>query len=88
MFDLEKKELFQGGLVHLKVKVHTGANKTYLKDIMMDGSLKIDVAAIPEKGRANVALLKYLQKEFKVDKNKITIISGKNNKNKLIKIKG
>ena len=88
MLDLEKKELSRRGIVHLKIKVRTGANRTCLKEIMADGSLKIEVAAVPEKGRANLELVKYLHKVLKVDKNKIPIISGKNNKNKLIKIKG
>jgi len=53
---------------------------------MADGTLKIRIAAPPEKGKANTELIKFLSKHFDLPKNQITIISGKTEPLKLIKI--
>ncbi len=75
-----KKELY------LRIKVNPGMSKTEMKDILEDETIKINIAAPPEKGKANQELLKYLSKEFEVNKNNIKIISGKAERIKLIKI--
>jgi uncharacterized protein len=71
---------------YLRVKVISGAPKTEIKGKMADGTLKIAVAAAPEKGKANQALLEFLAEEFGVVKNNIAIISGAASRIKLIKI--
>jgi len=53
---------------------------------MADGTLKIAVAAVPEKGRANRALVEFLAEEYSVHKNDIKIISGASDRIKLVKI--
>jgi uncharacterized protein (TIGR00251 family) len=74
--------------VYLKIKARPGANKTEIRGILDDeeGVLKINIAAVPERGKANVELMKYLAKMFMIDKNNIKIISGSGDKIKLIKI--
>lgn len=74
------------GEVYLRVKAAPGSVKTMVKQIMDDDTIKIDVAAAPEKGRANHELTKYLAKEFAVNKNNIKIISGAGERIKLIKV--
>lgn len=49
--------------------------------------LKAAVTAIPEKGKANTALIKLLSKKFKIAKSNFEIISGDTNKNKTVLIK-
>ena len=71
----------------LKIKVRTGADKTELKTRMDDDCIKINIAAVPEKGKANAELLKFLSKIFNLPANNIQIISGASDKYKLIKIK-
>lgn len=41
-----------------------------------DEWLKISVVSVPEKGKANQELIKFLAKEFKVAKSQIEIIGG------------
>lgn len=53
---------------------------------MADETIKIDVAILPIKGRANQELIEFLAKEFEVRKNNVKIIKGVGEKNKLIKI--
>jgi len=71
---------------YLRIKVIPGAPKTEIKGEMADGTLKITVAAAPEKGKANAALIKFLAEEYGVPKSAVIIISGAGVRLKLIKI--
>jgi len=51
-----------------------------------DDFLKIKLKAIPEKGKANTELIKFLAKHFKTTKSNINIIKGKTSRNKIIEI--
>jgi uncharacterized protein YggU (UPF0235/DUF167 family) len=44
------------------------------------------VKAIPEKGKANEAVINLLAQYFKISKNNIKIISGLSSKNKIIEV--
>ena len=69
------------------VRVHPGAPHTRVKEILSDGTIKIDVAAVPEDGKANVALIKFLAKEFDVPKSHIEIVSGQTAQTKVIRVR-
>ncbi|MBD3248141.1 hypothetical protein GF382_02525 [Candidatus Falkowbacteria bacterium] len=71
----------------LKVKIRPKAPKNEIKGEMADGTLKVDIAALPEKGDANRELISFLARKYKVDVDDIKISSGKKSKLKLIKIK-
>ncbi len=71
---------------YIRVKVIPKSPKSKIVDKMADGTLKIRIAAPPEKGKANTELIKFLSKHFDLPKNQITIISGKTEPLKLIKI--
>jgi uncharacterized protein len=86
MLENFKKELIARGLTYLRVKAIPGAAKTEFKGEMADGTIKIAVAARPEKGKANAALVEFLAEEFGVAKNKANIISGAGARIKLVKI--
>jgi len=72
--------------IYLRVKVLPRAGKTGLIEELVDGTLKVAVSAVPENGKANLELIKFLAKEFEVDKRNIKIISGAGERLKLIKI--
>ncbi len=72
---------------YLRIKVIPGSAKTEIKGEMADGTIKVAIAASPEKGRANRELADFLARELGVDKNDITIISGAATRLKLVKIK-
>ena len=72
--------------IYLRVKVRPNAAETRVKEIMADETVKIDLAAAPEKGKANLELIKFFAKEFDVDKSRIKIISGAGERVKLIKL--
>lgn len=71
---------------YLRIKVLPKSPKTELIDTMEDGTLKIRIAAPPEKGKANAELIKFLAQKYNVPKDKITILSGKNDPLKLVRI--
>ena len=73
--------------VYLRVKVKPNSAKSEIGELMSDETIKINIAAPPVKGKANQELMKFLAREFKVDKNNIKIISGAGERVKLIKIK-
>jgi uncharacterized protein YggU (UPF0235/DUF167 family) len=89
MLEKYKQELASKGEVYIRVKARPGASATEVKGILEtepDETLKIDVAAIPENGKANDELTKYLAAAFEVGKAGIKVISGAGDKIKLIKI--
>ncbi len=81
-----KKELKENKNIYLQIKVNPGKPKTEIKEIMENNFIKISISSPPKKGKANKELIKFLSKEFNVQKDNIKITSGKTDKIKLIRI--
>lgn len=75
--------LFSSFPCYISVKVIPNAAKTEIQEIMSDGTIKIKVAAIPEKGKANEALIKFFKNNYKVQ---ALIVGGEGERKKLIRI--
>lgn len=88
MLLLFKKKLGKEGVLYLKVKVRPNAVASQVKEIMADKTLKIDITAPAERGRANQELIKFLAREFATAKGNVKIIRGAREKNKIISAKG
>ena len=86
MFGPLKQELDQEGSVRFYIRARPSASATKAVAVMDDESIKIDIAAEPENGKANIELIKYLAKEFSVSKGNIVIVSGATSRQKLVKI--
>jgi uncharacterized protein len=86
MFVKFKKLYQEKGEIYLRVKVRPNASKTCVKEIMADETIKIDLAAAPEKGKANQELIKFLTKQFDAITGNVKIISGAGERLKLVKI--
>lgn len=75
---------------YLRIKVLPKSPKNEVVEILEDAdgekTIKIRIKAVPEKGKANAELIKFLSKELSVPRDKISIISGKTEQLKLIKI--
>jgi hypothetical protein len=69
-----------------KIKVIASAPKTEIRGYLADGTIKVAVAAILEKGKANLVLRNFLAKEFGVKKDQVELISGASARTKLIRI--
>ena len=81
-----KKNLKNNKEVYLRVKARPGAGKTEIKGVLDDETIKINISALPVKGKANKELVNFLAKEFDVLKNNVKIISGAGERIKLVKI--
>lgn len=77
---------------YLRIKVIPKSAKTEIVDIMEDTehgkTIKIRLKAVPEKGKANAELIRFLSKELGISSDQISIISGKTDRIKLIRIHG
>lgn len=76
---------------YLRIKVIPKSSKSEIVEIMKDGegeeTIKIRIKAVPEKGKANEELIKFLSKELKLPRENFKILSGKTEQLKLIKVK-
>ena len=69
------------------VKVVPGSSRTALSGIL-DGMVKIKVAAPAEKGKANRCLIEFLAKKFGVKKSAVKIVAGETKPVKQVRISG
>ena len=73
--------------VLVPVKVVPGASRSRVVGIL-DGALKVAVAAPPEKGKANKALIKILAETFDLPKNRVSIEQGQSSHHKIVLLLG
>lgn len=83
--DLSKKLAAEGRLT-FHVKVIPRASKSELVGVLADGSLKVKLAAVPEKGKANEELRQVLAQAFGVPRNQVQIIAGETSPRKLVRV--
>jgi uncharacterized protein len=74
------------GAVTLKVKVTPKSPKSGITGRLSDGTLKIRVAAPPERGKANAELCSLLAREYGVPPKNVTILAGETSPTKLVRI--
>ncbi len=86
MLDKYQQILREKGELYLRLKVHPGAKETAVRALMADETIKVDLKAAPENGRANEALVACLAAEFEVKREQVKILSGAAERQKLIKI--
>lgn len=70
----------------LQIKVIPSSSKDCIAGWLED-TLKVKVKAPPEKGRANKAIIKVLEKKLDLPKGSINITSGSTSRKKVIEIK-
>ncbi len=87
--DLPLSEV-RGG-VHLRVRLAPKASRTAVLGVDRTGrgpALKVAVTAVPEKGKANAALIRLLAKEMKRPKSAFALVRGETDRTKVIRIAG
>ena len=70
--------------MHIRVKVIPRSAKTEMAGTMADGTLKIKVAAPPEKGKANDELVRFLAAHYGTGR--VEIVSGHTAALKIIRL--
>lgn len=71
----------------LKVKVVPGSSQSEVSGWLGD-MLKVRVAAQPDKGKANTAVVALLAKSLGLPKKNVSITSGKTSQQKVIEVRG
>lgn len=71
----------------LRLRVRPGASRTEFAGFH-DGALAVRVAAPPEKGRANQALLDFLAGALGLGRRSLEIVTGGAGRDKIVKIHG
>ena len=72
----------------INVRVSPKSKQGLVVGWMDDGALKVKVLAAPEGGRANIELLRVVAEELGIPVRNVTIESGSNSTNKVLKISG
>lgn len=70
----------------LTVKVVPRASKSEIVGKMSDGTLKVRLAAVPEKGKANAELCAVIAREYGVPVSKVEVIAGATSTRKTVRI--
>jgi uncharacterized protein (TIGR00251 family) len=73
----------EGGRLLLDVKVTPGASRSELLDVR-DGRLRVKVAAAPEDGKANAALIEFLARALCCPKREVALVSGAKSRQKTL----
>jgi uncharacterized protein (TIGR00251 family) len=68
------------------VKVVPRSSSSEVAGVLDDGTLKVRIAAAPEKGKANAELCRVLARHYGVAPSAVTIVSGHTSALKLIRI--
>ncbi|MGQ0603242.1 MAG: DUF167 domain-containing protein [Anaerolineales bacterium] len=72
----------------ITVKVTPKAKKNAVAGIMADGTVKVQVTAPPEEGRANAAVTEVLASALGLNASQIEIVAGHSSERKLISLIG
>jgi uncharacterized protein (TIGR00251 family) len=70
----------------LRIKVIPRSAKNEIAGELADGTLRVKIAAPPDKGKANDELVAFLAGHFGVPRSSVTIISGRAATVKLVRI--
>jgi uncharacterized protein (TIGR00251 family) len=71
----------------LPVRVHPGARTNAVTGVH-DGALKISLTTPPTDGRANDALIAFLAERLRVQRSRISLVSGATSRSKILRVAG
>lgn len=69
----------------LKIHLQPNAKRNEICGVY-DDAIKVAITTPPIEGKANIALIKFLSKEFNIPKSNIKITKGLTSRNKIIEI--
>ena len=72
----------------LRIKVIPKSPKNEIVGEMADGTLKVRIAAVAEKGKANAELIGFLARHYGVARNDVEIMTGETSQLKQVRIRG
>jgi uncharacterized protein len=84
------KKIADGVTIAIRLTPSAAQNKFDRVEMSGEGvmRMRVSVTVVPEKGKANAALIKFLSKTWRLPKSAFSIISGETSRNKALKIEG
>ena len=70
--------------MRIEIKVFPKSSRNEL--VEKNGLFKAYITEAPEKGKANKAVMGLVAEKFNVSKNKVTIVRGMKNRNKIVEV--
>lgn len=70
----------------LSLKVIPKSSKNEIVGFLDDGTMKLKVHAVPEKGKANAEICEFLAQEFGVGKRNVEVVRGETSAHKQVVI--
>lgn len=84
--DVLRTRLREQGSVIFDVKAIPRSSKSEVIGLTTDGAVKVKLAAVPDKGKANEELRALLAESFQVSKGNVELISGETSQRKRVKV--
>jgi uncharacterized protein (TIGR00251 family) len=81
-----RAQLTKNGVVTFDVKAVPRAARSEVVGVTNDGAMKVRVAAVPDKGKANEELRNVLAAWFQVSKNKVELLHGETSPRKVWRV--
>ena len=72
--------------VRINVKVVPRSARNQIVDLQADGTWRIRIAAVPEKGKANAELCDFLARELGVARAQVQVVAGHSSQRKQVLI--
>ena len=69
-----------------RVKVIPKSSRNEVVGRLADGTIKVKIAAVPEKGKANAELCGFLAAEFRVPHSRVEVIAGRTSPVKVVRV--
>ena len=70
----------------LHMRVSPGASRSQWLGLMADGRIKVRVAAPPENGKANAALIEFVAEALGIRKSEVRLVTGKSSRDKIVEV--
>ena len=86
MHELLQQRIGQRTSATLRIKVVPKSPKTEIAGELSDGTLKVKVAAAPERGKANAELCSFLARQIGIPSSQVEVISGHTSPLKLVRV--
>lgn len=87
MIDALKEKLRLEGEITFRVKVRPQARVSRFRGPLGEDTFKVDIAAPPEDGKANDALVRFLAEKFEVSRSRVEILTGQTGRLKMVRLR-
>jgi uncharacterized protein (TIGR00251 family) len=85
-FDELQAALQRDKRLNLSIKVIPKASKNEIVGFLEDGTMKLKIHAVPEKGKANAEICEFLAKTFGVGRRNVEVVRGETSAHKQVVI--